>query len=325
MSEYISKQSGFIWISLIFVSVIVSFIAGCGPSAGVGTGGTGSILGYVADGYLVNATVFLDKNGNYQWDAGEPSTTTDTNGAYKLNVDSADIGKYPIVALAIKGVTIDKDTNQTVANSYVLSMPKEGVSGTISNNFISPITSQLREMLETGLYANMQHATDTLRTKMALPAGTDMMSDFVATSNNAMHAIAQNMANLMGSQMVNVISSSGSSTSVDVNRYRTMMGTIFSNMSSVKGGNAQTAVAAVGKTMTAVLTSMPSMGAGQPYKNMSTAFRGIMRGGNVINSNPPTSGDQNVCTQEAMQCPNGSWVGRSGPKCEFVCTQTQSK
>lgn len=26
-----------------------------------------------------------------------------------------------------------------------------------------------------------------------------------------------------------------------------------------------------------------------------------------------------ACTADAMQCPDGSWVGRSGPNCEFVC------
>lgn len=26
-----------------------------------------------------------------------------------------------------------------------------------------------------------------------------------------------------------------------------------------------------------------------------------------------------ACTADARQCPNGSWVGRSGPNCEFVC------
>lgn len=26
-----------------------------------------------------------------------------------------------------------------------------------------------------------------------------------------------------------------------------------------------------------------------------------------------------ACTMEARQCPDGSWVGRSGPNCEFVC------
>ncbi len=28
---------------------------------------------------------------------------------------------------------------------------------------------------------------------------------------------------------------------------------------------------------------------------------------------------QRACTSDAMQCPDGSWVGRSGPNCEFVC------
>ncbi len=28
-----------------------------------------------------------------------------------------------------------------------------------------------------------------------------------------------------------------------------------------------------------------------------------------------------VCTQDAMQCPDGSWVGRTGPNCEFVCPE----
>ena len=33
-----------------------------------------------------------------------------------------------------------------------------------------------------------------------------------------------------------------------------------------------------------------------------------------------------VCTMDAFQCPDGSWVGRSGPKCEFVCPkQIQNK
>lgn len=26
-----------------------------------------------------------------------------------------------------------------------------------------------------------------------------------------------------------------------------------------------------------------------------------------------------MCTQDAMQCPDGSYVGRTGPSCEFVC------
>ncbi len=31
-----------------------------------------------------------------------------------------------------------------------------------------------------------------------------------------------------------------------------------------------------------------------------------------------------ACTQEAFQCPDGTWVGRSGASCSFVCSQTPS-
>lgn len=33
----------------------------------------------------------------------------------------------------------------------------------------------------------------------------------------------------------------------------------------------------------------------------------------------PAAYAQTMCTMDAMQCPDGSWVGRSGPRCEFVC------
>ncbi|MEK7117809.1 MAG: hypothetical protein AAB861_03490 [Patescibacteria group bacterium] len=30
--------------------------------------------------------------------------------------------------------------------------------------------------------------------------------------------------------------------------------------------------------------------------------------------------DNVVCTQDALACPDGSYVGRTGPNCEFVCS-----
>jgi hypothetical protein len=255
-------------------------IAGCGgggTSAPASTPAT-SISGKVADGYLVGATVFLDKNDNYQMDSGEPSATTDQNGAYTLHMASADVGKYPIVAIATKGVTIDKDTGTPVTNSFMLSMPALAVSGSANSNFISPMTSQLREMMATGKYANMQNAMADLRTQLGMP-GIDMLSDYMAANNVTMHTAAQNMASLMGSQMPQLFHTNGSTTTVDVNRYRGMMGTIFSNMSSIRGQNGQTAMVNLNGEMTTLLTNMPMMSAGQPFQNMSTAFRGGMTSG----------------------------------------------
>lgn len=262
------------------VIISAGILAGCGGSSGMNSSPISrtSISGKVADGYLVGATVFMDKNGNYQLDAGEPSATTDATGAYTLmNVDSGDVGNYPIVALAIKNITKDLDTNSFLNMSYVLSMPATAVSGTVSSNFISPMSSQLREMMETGTYTSMQEAMSSLSTSLGLSAGTNMLSDYVAAGNTTMHTAAQNMANLMGSQMDQVLATSGSATTVEVNRYRGMMGTIFSNISSVKGSgsNSQTAILNLSETM---MTNLTNITPGQAFRNMSTYYRGGMMG-----------------------------------------------
>lgn len=224
--------------------IFVALLAGCGAggnsvSAGVGTGGTGSlakITGYAADGYLVNATTFLDRNGNYRLDEGEPSTFTDGNGAFTLDVDPADIGKCPIVVLAMAGVTVDKDTGTAVTISNVFSMHAATVSN-MSSNFISPMSSLVRELVETGRSDTVQNAMEAVRVQLGLPAGTDITADYMATNNTAMHTAARNMAILMGGQMPQIISMNGSTMTIDVNGYRTMMGTMFSNMPSMMGAN----------------------------------------------------------------------------------------
>jgi len=204
--------SGWRLIATCFINA--ALITGCGQSttAGVGTGGTGSVAksvsGKVADGYLVGATVFLDKNGNDQLDAGEASTKTDADGAYALTVDSTDVGKCPIVALAIQGVTIDKDTNQAIANSYILSMPKESVSVTVGGNFISPISTWIHKTMAANPDKKLTDVMTQLRVNMNLPVGMNILADYVnmgsAASSDpnrdnfrAMHTTAQSMVPLL--------------------------------------------------------------------------------------------------------------------------------
>jgi hypothetical protein len=280
------------WFVIAVCVVGTISIAGCGSSgtdtsAGVGSGGTGvlakAISGIVADGYLANATVFLDKNGNYQLDANEPSTTTDSGGAYTLNIDPSDVGKYPIIALAIKGITIDKDTNGAIANSYVLSTAKDSVSGTVSN-FISPMSSLIREMMESGQYSSLQQAADALSSKLGLQSGTDLMGNYLHTNNTAIHTVSQNMATLMGNQMGTVLGMNGSTVTVDVNRYRAMMGLMFNNMSSSWGQSSQIGMGDFSNTMTSMLSGSPATPAGQPYLNMSNAYSNMMGGANTMSS-----------------------------------------
>lgn len=44
--------------------------------------------------------------------------------------------------------------------------------------------------------------------------------------------------------------------------------------------------------------------------NFSTKTSSVIQG-------EPTGGV--MCTMDAKECPDGSWVGRSGPNCQFVC------
>ena len=39
----------------------------------------------------------------------------------------------------------------------------------------------------------------------------------------------------------------------------------------------------------------------------------------------PPADNHVMCTMDAMQCADGSWVGRSGPNCEFVCPDATDK
>lgn len=42
------------------------------------------------------------------------------------------------------------------------------------------------------------------------------------------------------------------------------------------------------------------------------------------NSKPNQEGEATFCTMDAMMCPDGSYVGRTGPNCEFVCPAAES-
>lgn len=273
-----------IQLGTILAAVLtVSLIAGCGGGSGSASSNTAntsasvSVSGKVADGYLAGATVFLDKNGNYQMDAGEPSAMTDAQGAYTLNMDPADVGTYPIMALAIKGQTIDKDTNQTVSNSYMLSMPASNVSGTVSNNFISPMSTVIREKMAANPAMTVSDAMTQLRNQMNLPPGIDMMADYMAGSQSGtntaqyqtMHANAQKMADLMAQQSSLVMNGSG----VNMNRYRIMMGTINSNMPAISANT-------MGNTfMTGLMGRMQSQlggtSIGGGFANYSGMFRNM--------------------------------------------------
>lgn len=239
-------------------------MAGCGVggdmTAGVGTGGTGtfkaSLTGSVADGYLINAVVFLDKNGNYQLDSDEPYAVTGADGTATLEASPADMAAYPVVAVAFKGITIDSASMLPIVTNYVLSFPKAGFKTTGSNN-ISPISTSLRELLDTGQYTTVQQAMAALSSHMALPADIDLLAENIAADNPALNAAARSIAALMWMQSSQILAPGGATPAVDVERYRAMMRLIENNMNIVSRFNTPENLINLNNNINAVLGTMP--------------------------------------------------------------------
>jgi len=131
-------------IAIAFLAVM-AFVAGCGDVssstgssagstvggsgmivAGVGTGGTGVVTSASADTYvapvLIGAIVFMDKNGNRQPDADEPSVLTDSDGNYTMPSDAAGATTGTLLMQAVAGSTIIKATGQVVTESYIVEL-----------------------------------------------------------------------------------------------------------------------------------------------------------------------------------------------------------
>jgi hypothetical protein len=201
------------------LAAAVGIIAACGDG-GSSSSDTATVSGTVADGYLRNAEVFLDMNGNYQWDEGEPKAMSGAGGHYSFQVSSGDAGQYPVVCRVIAGTTVDEDNlNTPVTGSYVMSAP----AGTTA--FISPMSTLLREKLEADPTMTMEQAMTQLRNQLNLAAGPNMLADYIAGTDAAydtIHEVARQMATLMAQQSSLVMN--GTTGAVYRERYRAMMG-----------------------------------------------------------------------------------------------------
>jgi hypothetical protein len=161
----------------IFIAWLAFNLIACGGGGGGGGSPQASQLtqvvsGLAVDGYLKNATVFVDLNGNGVLDTGEPTSTTDANGAYSFSAASADVANYPVVVLAVAGTTIDQDSpNTTITQSYSMTAPigKHGV--------VSPITTLVAAKVSAGQSLSVAEAS--VLSDLGL-TNIDVYKDYVA-------------------------------------------------------------------------------------------------------------------------------------------------
>ena len=150
----------------------------------------------VIDGYLKNAQVWLDIDGNKQLDSNEPSVLSGDGGIAKLDVTNiVSPEQYSTYAKVIFGQTIDEDSG-AVASDYMMSAPPGEQEITPLSTLVSIIIEQNTDGTETAeaLAAIKQAAI----AKVAYDFGiqeADVLSDYIASNTASATFVAENIAN----------------------------------------------------------------------------------------------------------------------------------
>lgn len=160
-------------VKLIAISAVASlFLVACGggssSTAATTPAGT-KISGTAIDPEIQGANVYLDANGNGQYDVGETNTTTDKFGKYVLNILASDIGKQVIVEGGIDKVTKEdfKGKLKVIARSDD------------AEHFITPLTTLVAEYKENDNNKSVADIKDEIALKLGLANADDLDKDIL--------------------------------------------------------------------------------------------------------------------------------------------------
>lgn len=169
------------------------------------TSTSSSISGYVADGYLAHARVFLDRNLNRVYDDGEPMAMSADNGYFSLAVEAGEGDLYPVVVDVIAGQTIDQDNGLYVEDGYLLESPPGHY------DFISPLTTLVNLELDKNPAYSLAQAVLSVKTQLGIADEVSLFDNYLddggsrasasvaaSAEYGRTHRVAQTVARLMG-------------------------------------------------------------------------------------------------------------------------------
>ncbi len=151
-----------------------------------------SFSGVAIDGYLDNATAFLDLNDNGLLDNNEPRGKTNAEGQFTLEATDAEFKKHRVVVLV---TTESRDSFTGKVDSAFKLMAPAGKGGVVS-----PLTTLVAAHMANGL--SPEDAAKKIQTDLGLE-DLDVMQNFVSSGNEK----AQKMAIAL-TEVLKTISSS---------------------------------------------------------------------------------------------------------------------
>jgi hypothetical protein len=172
-----------------------------------------TMSGKAIDGYIQGAAVYLDLNFNRQWDDGEPQTTTNAAGDYRLELpeELQTCAQYAPLVVDVPAGAIDLDLGP-VTEAYQMVLPPTFAPITQDDAYhVTPFTTVLWSSVESELAADSQTTCQTVMAnqqkreqliasmKQAVSRVVDhyniseqkLYADFVASGDSESGALAQ--------------------------------------------------------------------------------------------------------------------------------------
>ncbi|WP_392339476.1 hypothetical protein [Moritella marina] len=176
--------------------------AGVGSAAGAGSAADSPestpvfYNAKVIDGYLKNADVWLDINGDKQLDSSEPSTLSGDGGVAALDVtDIVNPQQYAIYAKIIVGQTEDED-GDAIVSDYMMSAPPGDTEVTPLSTLVHITIEQNTDGSET------PEALEIVKTEAIAEVAknfgiqeSDVLSDYIASGSGSSTYVAKNIVN----------------------------------------------------------------------------------------------------------------------------------
>src|SRR5690554_673873 len=220
-------------LTALSVPLLTLAIAGCGEESdqlpvdgrefdGVNYSEPAPYQGRVIDGYLKNARVWLDIDGDGQYtpgplqvilpsgiphtlENGEPTALTEAGGRFELDVSGLEVDPqaganldpraYSLYAVAIPGKTLEETRSGEVpvARAYLMS-----ASPGVQN--VTPLTTLARYRAEVAKRTSLAPEKVTPESYAGLE-GLSLLQDYILAGDERAHAYARAMARFMASQI----------------------------------------------------------------------------------------------------------------------------
>ncbi|WP_244262843.1 alpha/beta fold hydrolase [Shewanella frigidimarina] len=139
------------------------------------------------DGYLENATAWLDVNNTGSYSSTHPTSQTHGNGEAILSIpDTLIATNFPVIVEAKPLITFDKGLNRLVTNSFTLAAPA-------GERVVTPFSTLVYIKMKSGL--SQDAAISDIANELQI-SNVELLTDFIANNNQRMTLIAADMVRL---------------------------------------------------------------------------------------------------------------------------------